>query len=615
MERIKAAPRAALPTGQSNVGVLVQCAGRDDSSALTSAVAAAKGQSIVIGNGQTCAAGDLTIPNLRIEKGGLLKPLSSHTITLSENFEAGAYQVFTNAFARQGTISFSVNHFPGSVNPLWWATNATPGTTDMTAALQAAIDATGGRGKVFIPQGYYLIKDTLTVPHYSGTQPAIQAPLILEGEGPFLSEIINQASAGKPTLLINRDLVNVHGLGFWGANGFPNDGIKISLAGRLYLSNNCFFMNGNGVFLERVQSVWIQNNYGSVSSGSGIIPPPSQLTGAWTTRPTNSFVYLDIPAGGYVNHLIIRDNMNEGYAYKVYTNQSGDGYAYNLTIEDNQFEGGANGIYLKGVHELAIKGNYLGEGQSGYAIELNDCRHAQIGPNYIHFTSYTAKNSTVKLTNVQLTQMTGGYTTVWLTGFSNGLVFIGGQISRLIDETSDKLYGLFNVGSAFQIPDFNYQMTTGHSEWRSDSPAITAYPGARPGDRIWKKTPSSGASTGWICTTPGSTGALVQITGSGPDPIILPDYYQPTAYDFRITITSGGAVGAASYKVEYKPSGGASYANLATGITTTEVPRVVDEVLGAAFTIKWPSATYAAGDQWALTGVVAPVWKPFETAQ
>src|SRR4029078_11868839 len=78
-----------------------------------------------------------TIPNLRIEKGGLLKPVTGHTVTLT-NFQGGGkdaaqFQVFTNALATQGTVAVT-----GTVYPDWWKANASPGTTDMTAAITAA---------------------------------------------------------------------------------------------------------------------------------------------------------------------------------------------------------------------------------------------------------------------------------------------------------------------------------------------------------------------------------------------------------------------------------------------------------------------------------------------
>src|SRR5436309_520140 len=64
----------------------LSCAAKDDTAALAAVIASGSTQTIVIRAGQTCAIGDLTIPNLRIERGGLLKPLTSHTVSLSGTF-------------------------------------------------------------------------------------------------------------------------------------------------------------------------------------------------------------------------------------------------------------------------------------------------------------------------------------------------------------------------------------------------------------------------------------------------------------------------------------------------------------------------------------------------
>src|SRR5437588_7829236 len=74
MQRIdRVMKRVGTTAGPSDDGIAVQCTGRDDNTAVIAAITAAKGQWVVITNGQTCAAGDISIPHLRIEKGGLLQ--------------------------------------------------------------------------------------------------------------------------------------------------------------------------------------------------------------------------------------------------------------------------------------------------------------------------------------------------------------------------------------------------------------------------------------------------------------------------------------------------------------------------------------------------------------
>jgi hypothetical protein len=58
------------------------------------------------------------------------------TLTINGSFEAGLYQVFNCTGA--GKVVFGAGSVK-EVYPDWWATNTTPGTTDMTAAITASI--------------------------------------------------------------------------------------------------------------------------------------------------------------------------------------------------------------------------------------------------------------------------------------------------------------------------------------------------------------------------------------------------------------------------------------------------------------------------------------------
>lgn len=560
---------------------------------------------------------NMTFPSnvrLNFDPRAMLKSANGVTITILGEIAHTKSQIFSNALASQGTISF------GSIDalyPEWWATNATPGTTDMTAAIQAAITATGGRGKVLFSTTSYLITATLRLPTLTDTF----APLTLEGEGRCLSNLINKASAGKPTLLIDRGLVTVRGVGFWGDANFPNDGIKVSTNGsRVFIEDgNSFYMQGNGIFIEQAHSIWIRNNIGAVSGGSGL--RPVGVTNPIVTYTSGSaFVYVSLPNGGFANHVVIRDNLSEGYDYPVLVSRTGSGTADDFTIEGNQFEGSANGITLVAVNNLKIEGNYLSEGGTGFAIDLDNCRYVAVGENHIHFVSNDAKSSTVKLNEVYNTELRGYFPRILITGTqSDGLTCVGAEISRIQDEvaagTRNSLTLVNCSNTSITIPKFAMNRQSGRATWYSDTTAVTLYPYVRLGDTILKVTPVSGASPGWVCTTASSTGALVQVTGSGPSPTVPTDYYDSTAYDYRITILTGGVTGTATYKVEWKTAGGGSYVDLTNTITTTELARLIQRETGvgspaSAFSIKWPTAqTYVSGNQWTLTGVVAPVWK------
>jgi hypothetical protein len=159
---VGASSGVALGRDTQAVDVNLSCSGSDDTAAIMAALAAPGEKSIVIGGGQTCAFRSSRIPNLRIEPGGLLKPLTGEVVTLTGAFRAGPYRVFTNAFPGQGTISFA----GASVEQIfteWWG--ALPdGVTDCTAAFNAAIASLPkaqpgvNGGTVKLLAGNYLIK-------------------------------------------------------------------------------------------------------------------------------------------------------------------------------------------------------------------------------------------------------------------------------------------------------------------------------------------------------------------------------------------------------------------------------------------------------------------------
>ena len=149
-------PRPALNSG----GLNVECAGDDDTELIRRSIATAKGGPIVIATGRTCTVVDITIPHLKIEDGGILKPRTGHTVTLSASFEAGPYQVFANAFRGEGTVSFA-NNSVREVYPQWWGARG-DGLWDDTSALNAAFAESGE--SVFLERGSYKITANLVPP-------------------------------------------------------------------------------------------------------------------------------------------------------------------------------------------------------------------------------------------------------------------------------------------------------------------------------------------------------------------------------------------------------------------------------------------------------------------
>ena len=123
----------------------------NDFDAAITAIAATETTLIV--DSASTMSGVVTVPKtckVIIEKGGSINQ-STYGLTFNGPFECGAYYVFTGS----GAVSFTTNSVQ-EVLPEWWGENTTPGTTDMTAEIQAAVDSITA-GDVYYQHQTYLI--------------------------------------------------------------------------------------------------------------------------------------------------------------------------------------------------------------------------------------------------------------------------------------------------------------------------------------------------------------------------------------------------------------------------------------------------------------------------
>jgi hypothetical protein len=75
---------------------------------------------------------------LKVERGALITIATGQTLTINGHFDSGLFKVFT--CSGTGKVVFRDSAIKEAY-PEWWETNTTPGTTDMSAALNAAITA------------------------------------------------------------------------------------------------------------------------------------------------------------------------------------------------------------------------------------------------------------------------------------------------------------------------------------------------------------------------------------------------------------------------------------------------------------------------------------------
>ena len=138
-------PQGTIEQTNQQGDVITTCQGVNDSTLIKDTVIAAKGNLVTIPSGQTCATNDTSISNLRIMKGGFLKPLGTRGVTISGVFEAGNYQVFTGA----GSVTFAAGAVD-TVNPNWFGDCAAELGLPLNKAIRS-IAAVGGR--IQLPSG------------------------------------------------------------------------------------------------------------------------------------------------------------------------------------------------------------------------------------------------------------------------------------------------------------------------------------------------------------------------------------------------------------------------------------------------------------------------------
>jgi len=96
---------------------------------------------------------------------------STETLTINGNLQAGMHQIFGSNLTVNGSLKNK------EVYPLWFGENTTPGTTDMTDAIQAALNL---NTNVKLTKGIYRITSTLNIPKYTSLVGAVGANILAD---------------------------------------------------------------------------------------------------------------------------------------------------------------------------------------------------------------------------------------------------------------------------------------------------------------------------------------------------------------------------------------------------------------------------------------------------
>ena len=303
-------------------------------------------------------------------------------------------------------------YVPGHV--LRYGTNTTPGTTNMTAAIQAAINqsAQSGGSPAYAPAGTYLVNSTLVLPQYGSiTGDGYASRISFTGTGAFLSATsptevgwsgsyvkkLNITSSSGTDCIVLNNIADVD-IDENQINGFYNSQIHLTGTlgqgtGDIRITGNLLFnSNGNGIQLDdvnNVNAIAIHGNhiYGAagygiydVVSGKGISILGNTIEGGRGAAQVyfNNASGVNF-AGNYIESVagtpaIICSDFQPCFAISITGNFiQGDVAATSAIILGNQ----AGGI----AYATVIQGNEISGGYTN-AIFANSASNCQIGPNY-----------------------------------------------------------------------------------------------------------------------------------------------------------------------------------------------------------------------------------------
>ncbi len=348
-----------------------------------------------------------------------------------------AYQVVSGA-----TGSLDVRQF-GAVGD---------GVADDTDAVQRAInEGVASQRNVFLPGGRYRITSSLTF-----NQPSLTRNLLsITGIGAG-SEVINQAPAGNPTLvLLGKQQFHVSKLAIVGRPAFPNDAIFIGAAGdgsrSAYgsLSDLDLYPNGNGIHLQAANSVTIDRvryHMGATYS--------FDLTGA-NLAAFKHAVLADGPTA--VNEIYVDSLFATGYASIA---DGGAAVKWNtspatstgMRVNNSSLEGvGKRAIEMHNVFFFSIADNFLERAETtlensrhGY-VQNNDGGIYKVGDGtaagacaYVTFVGTSGESFEADEHNGAIRVM-------------GGLFDIGGYDNRSADRVSISVYGAASVSAGDEL--------------------------------------------------------------------------------------------------------------------------------------------------------------------
>jgi len=298
-------------------------------------------------NDPRCVVNDLIVPSNITMDFGLnsagVQIVTSKILSIGSLIARPDQQLFFNALAGQGTVNLSVS----VLHPEWWTANVNPGVTDMTAAINAAIQACPHRraARLQILGGYLLSG--------SGTELIlVDRNVSLVGVGAQSSRLIPSTSVGSSTRVIrvvpdgDTRFLSIADLSIQPPSGTgpAGYGIDLDVSGFGSLANlsveHCYF--------ERLGS-----------SAIHLTNPAARVDGFFSSDIRNNFIVGSIDLVGCGDSIKVRDNIITGAQAGIGITFGGLAATGKSIIDGNSITTAGGAINVLSGDKLVISNNNI----------------------------------------------------------------------------------------------------------------------------------------------------------------------------------------------------------------------------------------------------------------
>lgn len=277
------------------------------------------------------------------------------TLTIAGKLNAGRNQIFGSSI----TVEFSDNSLQDFAYPEWWGENTTPGTTDMTAEIQAAITALEANltgGTVYPGYGDYLVSATINLDRSSDDTKGLisikgkgvnNTNIEYTGSGACFSIKNSHTGSGEP----NASYQVIEDMSISGSSTAGTYGVYVNLGAFINLKYLHIQAFDYGIYLEDVDQSYFERLYIRFNT-YGFFARKEPANDAKSTCPNNlTFIACHI-SNNYTYGALFQKASNVNFIGGAIEANGRTTPGWGLKVEEAGYQGdiglNCNGVYFEG---------------------------------------------------------------------------------------------------------------------------------------------------------------------------------------------------------------------------------------------------------------------------